>query len=186
MDHNDREAAYDEIDDVESGRAGLAEKAAELEHRAAQSPVGTVRWAELLGSAAELRLMVHEYAVAIEHLELIRTRGTRIEPSAEARLIGAYVDAGRDDWIPIESELRKESADRDLDLDYGFIGDVLADGGHPRQALRWYTMANRHVAPDDIDHLRRREVTRRYVVRQSLGLPTDAYDLAARALEDLD
>jgi tetratricopeptide (TPR) repeat protein len=182
MDH-EFEAVLDEIDDIEMGLEGHQPKIEALERLAAEATAGSRRWAELLLIASNHRVMVGEYAAAITQLEQVRAAGVESEPSVEAHLLSAHLAAGDDAEAAIlDRELRARSRETHLGDDYLFIGESYEEAGRLKDALRWFSMANRDIDPGDVDQLDYLAVSGRLRVRQSLGLPQDAYDVSARTL----
>lgn len=183
---DDRDDVWDELDDIELGPGDSEFKASTCEGRARQAPPGSDRWAEFLLVAAGHRIMLGQPDVAIRHLEAVRESGVVSEPSVEAHLVDAYLKAGReDDFVAAEKALRRRSADVHLGADYSFVGESLEEAGRLREALRWFTMANREVDPDELDTLDVVALNGRYRVRRQLGLPEDAYDLSALELREI-
>lgn len=184
---DERDAVWDEIDEIETGEGDSRSKAEALEARAASAPAGSERWAELLLVASGHRLMLGEHETAIRHLEQVRDSGVQSQPSVEAHLVDAYLEAGREeDFVATEKALRRRSAETYLGDDYTFVGEALEEAGRLREAHRWFTLANREVDPDELDTLDVMALNGRYRVRRALGLPEDAYDLSMIELREIE
>lgn len=181
------DAVLDWIDDIEEGFDGHEPKIAALDHRSASAVPGSPAWAELLVTAADHRQALGQYAAAIAQLEQVRAAGVATEPSVEAHLLSAHLAAGNAaEAEALDRELRARSRETYLGDDYNWVGESYEVAGLLKEALRWYSMANRDVDPDDIDGLEPFALTGRLRVRQLLDLSEDAYDAAARTVRARD
>lgn len=176
----------DEIDEIELGLDTSAAKIEALDRLSARSVPGTRQWAELVVTASEHRLMQRDFATAIAHLHEVHQSGIATDPSVEAHLLCAYLQAGDEARASeLDQALRKRSREGTLGSDYAFVGETYEVAGDLRQALRWFSMAVRDVDPEDVDVHDSISLNGRFRVRRLLGLPEDAYDSATLELREI-
>jgi tetratricopeptide (TPR) repeat protein len=186
MDH-DLDAVQDQIDDIEINLDGHEAKVVALERLVAGAAPGSPGWAELVLVLCDHQQALGWHETAIAQLEAVRAAGVETEPSVEAHLLSAHLSAGNDAVVAdLDRELRARSRETYLGSDYDWVGEAYEEAGRLKEALRWFSMANRDVDPDDVDMLEPFALAGRWRVRQSLGLPADAYDEAARTVRELD
>lgn len=183
--HEDAVDVEDLIDDIEENLDGHEEKIAALERLLADVEHGSRSWIELTVTLAEHRGMLGQHETAIGLFEDVRDADVPTEPSIEAYLLVAHLAAGHDDAAAeLERELRARSRHTDLGEDYHWVGEAYEEAGRLKEALRWFTMANRDIDPEDLDELEPWALYGRRRVRQALDLPPDAYDEAAALLQE--
>lgn len=183
------DAHWDLIDDVEERLQGREAKIAALDALAASAPHGSTAWIDFTVTASEHRLMDGDIQRAIEVLQSIRDSVPRYPTSVDATLHCAYLHAQDDLRVAeLDRALRARSREEHLGDTYCFVADSYEEANRRKEALRWYTMANRDVDPTDLDRLDYFAVVGRWRLRRDLGLPEDAYDVSAQILraEQLD
>jgi tetratricopeptide (TPR) repeat protein len=181
----DLDAVQDQIDDIEINLDGREEKIAALERLLADAVRHSPAWAEVITVLAGHQQALGWHEAAIARLEEVRAAGIDTEPSIEAHLLSAHLGAGNDaEAAALERELRARSRETYLGDDYSWVGEAYEEADRLKEALRWFSMANRDVDPDDIDMLEPFALAGRWRVRRALGLPEDAYDEAARIVRE--
>jgi tetratricopeptide (TPR) repeat protein len=184
---DDLDAVQDQIDDIEINLDGHEAKVVALERLVADAPPGSPGWAELIVVLSDHQQALGRHETAIAQLEEVRAAGVVTEPSVEAHLLSAHLGAGNDAAVAdLDRELRARSRETHLGDDYHWVGEAYEEAGRLKEALRWFSMANRDVDPDDVDMLEPFALAGRWRVRQALGLPEDAYDLTARIVRERD
>ncbi len=181
----DLDAVQDQIDDIEINLEGRKEKIVALERLIADAVPGSAAWAELIVVAADHQQALGQHETALARLEEVRAAGVQTEPSVEAHLLSAHLRAGRDALAAeLDRELRARSRETYLGADYDWVGEAYEEAGRLKEALRWFSMANRDIDPDDVDMLEPFALAGRWRVRQALGMPEDAYDVTARIVRE--
>lgn len=181
----DLDSVMDRIDEIEINLDDRESKIAALERLANGVAPGTPAWAEVTVAAADHHQALGRPEIAIALLEEVRAAGVPTEPSVEAHLLSAHLAAGNDPRAAdLDAELRARSREIYLGDDYSWVGEAYEVAGRLKEALRWFSMANRDVDPDDIEALEPWALSGRWRVRQALGLPVDAYDQAAAIVHE--
>lgn len=182
----DLDKVLDLIDEIEIDLETRAEKIAAYEDLVSRLRPGSEGWAEALTGLSDHRQHTGDPQTALELLESVRDSGVQISPSIEVHLFSLHLAMGNEaEAMAIEGELRRLSRNTDLGQDYGWIGESFEEEGRLREALRWYSMANRDIDPDDFEALEKQSLSARWRVRQTLGLPEDAYDVSARQWQEM-
>jgi tetratricopeptide (TPR) repeat protein len=178
---------FDEITAIEESLDDHESKIAALEGMAAGAAPGSQRWAESLAYASEHRVQVGDFATAIAQFEAVAASGVVTDPSATVQLLIAHLAAGhQDEASAIDLELRLQSRNEHLGFAYAMIGEAYEEAGDLKQALRWFSLSNRDIEPDDWDSIDAIALWGRQRVRQVLELPEDAYDVSARELREYE
>jgi hypothetical protein len=176
------DALFEEISDLEMTLP--AETKAEHFQRLADDEVAAgPRRVALLAAAGDHWQLRGEYGRARECFEAMPAAGDDDELPAAAHLLVLALETGDHERADLlDRELRQLSTERHLGTAYAFVAESYEEAGRLRDAVRWFSLANADVDPDDLGALDVVAVIGRARARRALGLPRDRYDHAATTL----
>ncbi|RLV50964.1 hypothetical protein D9V37_03265 [Nocardioides mangrovicus] len=168
----------EELERLQASGLSTTELADALEQRAASSPPGSVSRSGFLNAAGDFWGFAEDTERAEAAFRAAIADAGDPDRYAVSALLLLLLQHGRDDEADavLADLLTAARAATLSSLTYEMVGQALADGGRPREALRWFTMPLRDVDPDALDDDDLALLAGRYEVRRTLGLGEDRFD----------